>query len=161
MKLLKRTEKVFDQLVSNVEDYKARNDHEYELKKLDKATRSYAINSTGDCCVGDEVLFIERVWERKAINRFGKMANVLADYNLVEAKIIKDSYGKNKQQHTFTLQLKDGSKKLIKGRNLYGISVWRKKWKNEEERVGVLSEKHERGAAARQTRYERKARIEF
>lgn len=33
--------------------------------------------------------------------------------------VIKHSYGKDKGQHTFTVLLDDGTKKLVKGRNLY------------------------------------------
>lgn len=38
---------------------------------------------------------------------------------------------------------------LVKGRNLYKMKTYRQKWKNEADRVKVLSEKHRRGAAAR------------
>lgn len=34
-------------------------------------------------------------------------------------KIVKHSYGKKAGQHTFTVLLTDGTKKLVKGRNLY------------------------------------------
>jgi hypothetical protein len=33
--------------------------------------------------------------------------------------IVKHSYGAERGQHTFTVLLDDGSKKLVKGRNLY------------------------------------------
>ncbi len=34
-------------------------------------------------------------------------------------KIIKHSYGHDRGQHTFTILLDNGKKKLVKGRNLY------------------------------------------
>jgi hypothetical protein len=33
--------------------------------------------------------------------------------------VVKHSYGADKGQHTFTILLDDGTKKLVKGRNLY------------------------------------------
>ena len=33
--------------------------------------------------------------------------------------VVKHSYGEKTGQHTFTIQLDDGTKKLVKGRNLY------------------------------------------
>lgn len=127
---------------------------ERALGREKKATRSYAVNCAGDVCAGDRILFVRQRWERQAINRFGKMANVIAGYDLVEATVEKESYGSDKQQHTFTL-LVDGEKLLIKGRNLYAVGVWRKAWKCEQERIDALSEKHERGASARRARTER------
>jgi len=40
--------------------------------------------------------------------------------DILTGVIIKDSYGKKTGQHTFTIQLADGSLKRVKGRNLYG-----------------------------------------
>jgi len=34
-------------------------------------------------------------------------------------KVIKHSYGEKTNQHTFTVLLADGTKKFVKGRNLY------------------------------------------
>ena len=34
-------------------------------------------------------------------------------------KVVKHSYGAKTEQHTFTILLNDGTKKLVKGRNLY------------------------------------------
>uniref|UniRef100_A0A0D3A409 Uncharacterized protein n=1 Tax=Brassica oleracea var. oleracea TaxID=109376 RepID=A0A0D3A409_BRAOL len=45
---------------------------------------------------------------------------------------------------------------LVKGRNLYGLLTLRQRWANEEDRVKILSEKHCRGAAAREVTRERK-----
>jgi len=36
-----------------------------------------------------------------------------------EGKVIKHSYGEKTKQHTFTILLNSGKKKLVKGRNLY------------------------------------------
>uniref|UniRef100_A0A0E0QYL6 C3H1-type domain-containing protein n=1 Tax=Oryza rufipogon TaxID=4529 RepID=A0A0E0QYL6_ORYRU len=69
-------------------------------------------------------------------------------------RIIKESYGTKKQQHTFT-----GYKPwpplhplLIKGRNLYKDKTMRQPWLDEEERNRALQEKHARGYVARKTR---------
>ncbi len=97
------------------------------MSQIEKLTRAYKINTTGDACTGDNIVFVKRIWERRPINSFGKLANV------VEGEIIKDSHGRDKQQHTFTVLTKESEKILIKGRNLYGIGVWRKEWKDESE----------------------------
>lgn len=65
----------------------------------------------------------------------------------VEALVIKESYGLQTAQHTFTLQRPDGSKFRIKGRNLYANGVYRKLWRDESARKLVADEKHERGRA--------------
>ncbi|CAI9110141.1 OLC1v1010117C2 [Oldenlandia corymbosa var. corymbosa] len=83
----------------------------------------------------------------------------------VAGRIIKESYGAAKQQHTFTVEVlwSKGIKELpplvpllVKGRNLYRMKTFRQSWKNEKERREVLAEKHQRGAAARQIREMRK-----
>lgn len=154
MRLLKAMQSSFDTL-SNSTDWKQRENLECAVRILPKATRSYVINATGDCCKGDNILFIKRIWSRKAINRFGKLANVVTGYEWVEGEIINDSYGQDKQQHTFTILLTQGEKLLIKGRNLYAVGVWRKQWVDENERKIALSEKYARGKSARQAKYDR------
>lgn len=110
----------------------------------------YSINSTGDCVVGDKVCF-----ERATFS--GSFRNAkFAGFERIEATIVRDSYGKDKQQHTFTLQLKDGSTLRIKGRNLYANGTYRAPWHNEVLRQSALNEKHYRGDAARAERAERK-----
>lgn len=83
---------------------------------------------------------------------------------IVAGRIVKESYGAAKQQHTFTIEVlwSKGTKPLpplhpllIKGRNLYRLKTMRQKWENEAERQKVISEKHNRGAVARSTREER------
>jgi len=100
----------------------------------------------GDVCVGDEVRF-----ERATFS--GNYRNAtFAGYELVTAKVIRDSYGRDKQQHTFTLELPNGKTFRIKGRNLYRNGIWRKKWADENARELVLEEKHQRGNVARSER---------
>jgi hypothetical protein len=106
----------------------------------------YTINATGDACVGDEVAFERAVFAGSF--RRPKFVGT----KLVVGKIIADSYGREKQQHTFTLLLPDGEKTRIMGRNLYANGLYRKPWPNEKDRWAVLQEKHERGAAAREAR---------
>jgi len=110
---------------------------------------------TGDACVGDYVQFTRDILERVAINRFGKLAWKKVDEEYVRGVIIKDSYGAAKQQHTFTLLLANGSKRLVKGRVMYRNGCSRRKWKDESEREKILSDKHERGNAARSARSRR------
>lgn len=107
----------------------------------------YKIDCTGNCVTGDEIVFEKDVWK-------GYYPNAKWDGTESYAgKIIKDSYGKDKAQHTFTVLLLSGEKMLIKGRNLYKHSVYRKAWANEEERNKALSNKYERAKFAKTRTY--------
>ena len=110
----------------------------------------FTIDCTGDCVVGDVVVFERAVFSgsyRKP--KFSHMETIAGE-------IVKDSYGTEKQQHTFTLELDDGSKMRIKGRNLYRNGTLRKEWEDESKRNELLDEKHERGNTARVAREIRK-----
>lgn len=115
-----------------------------------RGDETYSIECTGDACVGDEVRF-QRATFGGSFRR-----PVFLGYELVTGKIVADSYGEAKQQHTFTLLRDDGSTLRIKGRNLYRNGVWRKPWANESERAKALAEKHARGDRARALREERR-----
>lgn len=127
---------------------------------------SFTINCTGDVCKGDVVLFKQKVFEKFDKVTRGGGANVIGK-RTIAGRIVKESYGAAKQQHTFTVEIlwSKGVKALpalfpllVKGRNLYRLKTFRQPWKNENERVKVLHEKHKRGAAARQARAAAKAR---
>ncbi|TKY70549.1 Zinc finger CCCH domain-containing protein 62 [Spatholobus suberectus] len=119
---------------------------------------SFTINCTGDVCMGDVVLFRQKVYEKfDKVTRHGK---VLGN-RTVAGRVVKESYGAAKQQHTFTVEVlwSSGVRKLpplspllVKGRNLYKQKTYRQRWKNEANRIEVLREKHKRGAAARSQR---------
>lgn len=102
-----------------------------------KGNSEYCTQCTGDACIGDEVAF-----ERATFSGF----------KLVEGVVIADSYGEEKQRHTFILELKNGSILIIKASDLYRNRVYRKPWENESRRDAVLFEKHRRGNAAREAR---------
>lgn len=110
----------------------------------------YNIDCTGDVVVGDSVRFERAVFTGSYRKPF------FAGFELITGKVVFDSYGSGKQQHTFTLRLAEGKKLLIKGRNLYRNGVWRKTWDNEEDRYAVLEDKHLRGDRARLARDLRK-----
>lgn len=110
----------------------------------------YSINCTGDACVGDHLCF-----ERATFTGSFRNAKFVG-FERIEAEIVADSYGESKQQHTFTLELSDGSTLLMKGRNLYREGCWRKLWNDEAERRAALAEKHSRGDEARAIRVERR-----
>ena len=152
MKLNPRFESAFDNLVHHIDDWKRRDQYVGDIKYLESASDEYLVNCTGDVVAGDHIVFIHRQWEKKEVNDRGKVANVITDYQLIEAIIDKESYGERKQQHTFSLILTDGERMLIKGRNLYAVGVWRKNWSDEESRMIALDEKHKRGARAREQR---------
>ncbi len=109
----------------------------------------YKICCTGDAVVGDEVRF-----ERALFGGTWWKPEFL-EFELLTGKIIRDSYGRDKQQHTFTLLLDCGSEIRIKGRNLYAEGLWRKSWPDEESRVVAVEEKHRRGRCARAERWDR------
>ncbi|CAK8539759.1 unnamed protein product [Lathyrus sativus] len=116
---------------------------------------SFNINCTGDVCMGDVVLFKQKVYEK--FSKMTRHGRVIGN-RTVAGRVVKESYGAAKQQHTFTVEVlwSSGARKLpplspllVKGRNLYKQKTYRQRWKNEADRVKVLSEKHRRGAEAR------------
>jgi len=113
-----------------------------ENAKSISSNDGYTINCTGDCCKGDEITFFNAAKSSEKL--FGR--------------IIAESYGAEKQQHTFTIEV-DAEPMKIKGRNLYKNGVNRKPWANEEERKKVIEEKHKRGGAARTAAAERKQNL--
>lgn len=111
----------------------------------------YSVSCIGDACVGDHVRF-----ERATFT--GSFRNAkFAGFETVTGEIVADSYGRDKQQHTFTVRQADGSLLKIKGRNLYKNGTWRKPWADESARHDVLGEKHARGESARAAREIRRA----
>ncbi|KAL4012988.1 hypothetical protein IC575_025139 [Cucumis melo] len=119
---------------------------------------SFVVNCTGDVCRGDTVLFTQKVYAKfDKVTRHGG----LIGKRTVAGRVVKESYGASKQQHTFTVEVLwiRGVRKLpplypllVKGRNLYKLRTFRRLWNDEAERVQVLAEKHRRGAAARDLR---------
>ncbi len=119
-------------------------------------TKTYCILEDS-ICVGDQIAFEQTTFTGSHWNaRF-------AGFELVKGVILRESYGQEKQQHTFIVKLLPklaelrGKKEMrIKGRNIYKNGVYRKKWKNESDRQDVLTEKRTRGTKARTARDERK-----
>lgn len=103
----------------------------------------YSIECTGDVVKGDHIRFSKAVF----LGSFKKPK--FSHYQTITAQVIKESYGSQKQQHTFTLLTDNGETMLIKGRNLYRQGVWRKPWLDETQRQLIAKEKHQRGAQAR------------
>ncbi|KKU25438.1 MAG: hypothetical protein UX37_C0022G0002 [Microgenomates group bacterium GW2011_GWA2_46_16] len=117
----------------------------YEISKY-SGDAEYKINCTGDAVIGDEVRF-----ERATF--IGSFRNPkFAGFEMVTGVIIGDSYGVEKQQHTFTLKLTAGGKLVMKGRNLYANGLYRKLWTDESLRHAAAVEKHSRGDLARAAR---------
>lgn len=109
----------------------------------------YTINCTGDVCKGDEIVFSEAIFS-------GSWKNAkFSHFEVIKGVVVNDSYGTDKQQHTFTIQLSDGTKIKRKGRNIYKYLTLRKE-RDEKERSLALEEKHERGDKARTKRFLRK-----
>ncbi|KAL5757308.1 hypothetical protein ACOSP7_019919 [Xanthoceras sorbifolium] len=121
---------------------------------------SFVLNCKGDACTGDVVMFEQNVYEM--FNIASRSASgPPCGKRIVVGRIVKESYGAAKQQHTFTIEVlwSKGEKSLpplhpllIKGRNLYRLETLRQRWEDEGERRKVLMEKHTRGAHARSDR---------
>ncbi|XP_011623117.1 zinc finger CCCH domain-containing protein 62 isoform X2 [Amborella trichopoda] len=121
---------------------------------------SFEIDCRGDACTGDVVLFEQNVYEMFSIASRSATAPSCGT-RLVAGRIVKESYGMAKQQHTFTVEVlwSKGVKPwpplhplLIKGRNLYRLQTKRQRWADENERKKALDEKHSRGNVARSSR---------
>ena len=122
-----------------------------------KRTRTWA-PARGDVVAGDIIRFAESVFGgsyRRPRYRGSRT---------IEAEIARDSYGVDKQQHTFTLRVISSSGldaleagKIIrrKGRNVYRGQPERLLWSDESERDIVAAEKHRRGDTARAARDDR------
>jgi len=105
--------------------------------------------------VGDTIRFVEAVFS----GSFRK-PKYIGD-RTIEAEVLKDSYGKAKQQHTFVLKVirsegiqpvEVGKTIRRKGRNIYKKECLRQLWAKESERENVAEEKHARGGRARKAR---------
>ncbi|XP_057821281.2 uncharacterized protein LOC131033973 isoform X1 [Cryptomeria japonica] len=127
-------------------------------KKYPKS--SFVLNCKGDACTGDIVMFEQKVYEMYSIASRSATGPPIGT-RCVVGRIVKESYGAAKQQHTFTIEVlwSKGEKPLpplhpllIKGRNLYKLQTVRQPWPNEEDRKKVLLEKHSRGFHARNAR---------
>lgn len=130
---------------------------------LDTAGR---IEATGDVVAGDSILFYEPVWTGAFYPR-RRASPVPAGYRSITAEVVSESYGTDKQQHTFTLRVIEssgcdavnaGSVILRKGRNIYRNGCWRLPWPDESARELVRQEKHSRGNVARSERAVRRER---
>lgn len=120
----------------------------------------FPLACTGDACTGDTILFTEHVFS----GSFRKPKFV--GERRIAARIVRDSYGAEKQQHTFTLEIlaSDGTEPLAagtrttrKGRTVYRNATFRACWPDEATRTAALTDKHERGGEARRQRDQRRA----
>ncbi|KAK1309205.1 Zinc finger CCCH domain-containing protein 62 [Acorus calamus] len=124
---------------------------------------SFVFDCKGDACTGDVVMFEQNVYDMYSIASRSATGPPCGTRTVV-GRIVKESYGAEKQQHTFTIEVlwSKGKKPLppmhpllIKGRNLYRIKTMRQKWDDEVERKKTLQEKHSRGFVARCSREKR------
>ncbi|XP_050230892.1 zinc finger CCCH domain-containing protein 62-like [Mercurialis annua] len=120
----------------------------------------FVMNCKGDACLGDVVMFEQNVYEMFNIASRSASGPSLGK-RIVVGRIVNDSYGAAKQQHTFTIEvlwskgerpLRPLQPLLIKGRNLYRLKTMRQRWEDEDKRRNVLIEKHSRGSLARDAR---------
>ncbi|KAG0599182.1 hypothetical protein M758_12G134000 [Ceratodon purpureus] len=119
---------------------------------------SFIKDCTGDVCQGDTVLFQHAVFDTPFDIERRCASGPPLGQRWVAGKVVNESYGAAKQQHTFTIEVlwSTGTKPFsvmhpvrIKGRNLYRIQTLRQLWPDETKRQMVLDEKHARGAEAR------------
>jgi hypothetical protein len=107
---------------------------------------TFTMDAQGDAVVGDVVQF-----ERAKFSGSYRNAKFVG-MESITGTITRESYGADRQQHTFTILQEDGSTLRIKGRNLYKESLMRKPWADESAREKVAAEKHARGNEARRLR---------
>lgn len=121
---------------------------------------SFTLNCKGDACMGDVVMFEQTVYEMFNIASRSSVGPPCGT-RVVAGRIVNESYGAAKQQHTFTIEVlwSKGERPhpplhplLIKGRNLYKLKTMRQRWQDEGERQKILLEKHNRGSIARLNR---------
>lgn len=118
-------------------------------------------DATGDVVKGDIIQFEEGVFG----GSFRKPQHLGS--RTITARILNDSYGADKQQHTFTLKgiAAEGTqaKEVLdtqakrgyitrKGRNVYRNGTQRQVWADESARNAATDEKHSRGSEARTLR---------
>ncbi|CAI5477042.1 unnamed protein product [Closterium sp. Yama58-4] len=141
----------------------------YELKDVQSAKRQYPrasffIDCTGDVCRNDIVFFNQRVSTGSVPRNERKATH--GGYRSVAGRVVSESYGVKKQQHTFTVEviwssglhaLAPMTQLFVKGRVLYRHKTFRQKWPNEADRVAAIAEKHARGDEARSMREKRLA----
>ncbi len=121
---------------------------------------SFTIDCTGDVVTGDTIRFSEAVFGGSYRNP------VFLGERTIEAEVIRDSYGSDRQQHTFTLRvlastgvepIAAGTAVRRKGRNVYRSGTARISWADETARHAATDERHNRGDAARDARAARKS----
>lgn len=113
------------------------------------------IDCTGDVVAGDVIRFTEGVYGGSY-----RKPRFLGERSVV-ARVLKESYGRDKQQHTFTIEVLEsggiepltaGTQTTRKGRNIYRNGTERRRWADETARGRAAEEKHSRGDAARTER---------
>lgn len=129
---------------------------------------SFTVGCTGDAVAGDEILFTEAVFGGSY-----RKPRFLGERRIA-ARVLKDSYGAAKQQHTFTIEaiasdgydpLPAGTRTTRKGRNVYRNGTFRRPWAEdrggEAARQAARADKHARGDNARVARADRRAADEI
>jgi hypothetical protein len=124
--------------------------------------------ATGDVVAGDLVEWTEGVFSGFCgRSRWGRGSPKHLGDRRVMAEILRDSYGVEKQQHTFTIRvlasdgyaaLAPGTVTTRKGRNVYRNGCERIVWVDESARQAAADEKHMRGSEARAARERRRER---
>ncbi|XP_010268684.1 PREDICTED: zinc finger CCCH domain-containing protein 62-like isoform X2 [Nelumbo nucifera] len=135
--------------------------HALKLEECKAYLRKHGLRLTGT-----KAVCVQRIREHWRFDKVTRSSNVIGR-RTIAGRILKESYGEAKQQHTFTVEVlwSKGPKKLpplfpllVKGRNLYRLKTFRQPWSNEAERAKVLAEKHQRGTEARHVRAMKKSR---
>jgi hypothetical protein len=136
-----------------------------ERPALDTSAR---IEATGDIVAGDNILFYEPLWAT-AFNPRQRRSPAPARYRVIVAEVVRESYGPDKQQHSFTPRVLEssgcdpfagGTVVFRKGRNIHRNGCWRLPWPDQSARETARLEKHSHGNAARQERDARRLESE-
>ncbi|KAK3425917.1 hypothetical protein EUGRSUZ_F02474 [Eucalyptus grandis] len=153
LRLTGNKETLIQRIKEHIEIFTGKGEEKYPVS-------SFVLRCKGDACTGDVVMFEQNVYE--LFNIASRSASgPPCGKRIVAGRIVKESYGAAKQQHTFTIEVlwSKGEKPLpplhpllIKGRNLYRYNTMRQRWEDEGERAKALMEKHARGSLARSDR---------
>ncbi|XP_030461206.2 LOW QUALITY PROTEIN: zinc finger CCCH domain-containing protein 62 [Syzygium oleosum] len=153
LRLTGNKETLIQRIKEHIEIVTGRGEEKYPVS-------SFVLKCKGDACTGDVVMFQQNVYD--LFNIASRSASgPPCGKRIVAGRIVKESYGAAKQQHTFTIEVlwSKGEKPLpplhpllIKGRNLYRYNTMRQRWEDEGERAKALMEKHSRGSLARSDR---------
>lgn len=134
-------------LINRIREYLELKDGGGEVKY---PLSTFSVDCQGDVCIGDVVLFKQRIFEEKFDNCLRKIYPLLGD-RTVAGRIVNDSYGVMKQQRTVTVEVLWSTGVMpfpplrnlrLKGQDFRALKILRQLWLDEAKRAKVFLERH-------------------